>query len=164
MSGTLQSTSVKVISNSNKSALYKTYNIITSVDIVRNILNWNNWLNTKWWQGKLYVNWNLILDMDNRSNDLYKHVCTQHKNHSFMTSKFFDDVSPFVNIFDSEKIDANWYDGWLRGMMFDNSGNEIMLNHQFNTGNATYTHYIFVVILKAFYFLNGEVSLVPFVN
>lgn len=62
--------------------------------------------------------------------------------------------------------DENTYEGSLKGKTFDNSGNEILINHQFNTSASLqpYTHYIFAVILKAVYFLNGEISLVPFVN
>lgn len=162
--GSYQSTSVKVISNSLKSSLYKTYNLITAADIVKNVLNSNNLGGVKWTWGKLYVNADLILDLNVTQWDDYKHVTTQHKNHSFINSQFFYDVSPFVNVFDSEPINENTpYDGSLKGKTFDNSGNEILINHQFNTAWNNYNHYIFAVILKAYYFLNGEISTSPFI-
>lgn len=165
--GSYQWTSVKVISNSVKAALYKTYNLICFEDRVKNKLNSNNIGGIKWTQGKLYVNADLILDLNVLTNDDYKHVTTQHKNHSFISQQFFNDVSPYVNVFDSNPItDEETYDGWLKGKSFDNSGNEILINHQFNmtSADSVFNHYIFAVILKAVYFLNGEISLVPFQN
>lgn len=150
LTGTYQNTWVKVIWNSLKASLYKTYNLIAIWDLVTNLLNSNNYNSVKWTSGKLYVNSDLILDLNNQFSDTYKHVTTQHKNHWFMSYQFFDDVSPFVNLFDSESInDKSPYDGSLKGKWFDNSGNEILINHQFNTPNAgttTYTHYIFAVV------------------
>lgn len=60
LTGTYQNTWVKVIWNSLKAALYKTYNLITMEDIVKNKLNSNNIDEAKWTTGKLYVNADLI--------------------------------------------------------------------------------------------------------
>lgn len=149
---TYQATSIKVIWNWNKWALYKTYCVLTCSDIVGNIFNWNNNSNAynnnvyKWSNFKLYVNTNLILDLNARQGDDYKHVTSQHTNHSFSSTRFFYDVSPVVNVFDSNTIgDESNYDGSLKGLLFDNSNNELMLQHQFNTANNAYTHYVFAI-------------------
>ena len=60
LTGTYQNTWVKVIWNSLKAALYKTYNLITMEDVVKNKLNSNNIGDVKWTTGKLYVNADLI--------------------------------------------------------------------------------------------------------
>lgn len=60
LTGTYQNTWVKVIWNSLKAALYKTYNLITMEDVVKNKLNSNNIGEAKWTTGKLYVNADLI--------------------------------------------------------------------------------------------------------
>lgn len=163
---TSSQSSVKVISNSNKASLYKTYCVIMQLDApgrINNSYNMNG--TTTYTYCRLYVNWNLILDLDPTKLQDYKHLTTQHKAHSFCSLGFWYEISPIVNIYDASPVDDEpIYKNEMKGLPFDNSGNEILINHQFTTTNTALTHYVFAILLKAIYILNGEVSLVPFVN
>lgn len=169
LSGTLQSSSVKIISNSLRAKLYKTYcglfraDTLSAQNSCMNYLAENLAGGAIWTNGRLYLNSDLILDLNSTTGEDYGHVISQFKNNSFPTRNTFYNISPFANIFDSQlSTDDEVYNNDLKGVSF-NSGNEILLNHQFNCVAGSYTHYIFGIVLKSIYMLNGDFSYIPFV-
>lgn len=169
LTGDYQATSVKIVSNNPRSKLFKTYCGLMKADAVGLQKRFNNLTGVNacggavWTSGRLYINSDMILDLDSTKGEDFKHVVTQHKNHSFKTRQTFYHFSPFCNVFDTHPLDevTEIYDNTLKGYNFS-SGSEIAINHQFNCVAAQYTHYIFAVIIQPIYLKDGDISLSPF--
>jgi hypothetical protein len=136
--------------------------------------------NPKYNQVQLYVNSNQIVNFDTNLNQDMSYVDHMFKNHSFNSNLAFKNISPFVYVFSTKKIENNLTDGnLLDGCVFP-SGGEITLNILYNCVNSAatsdtaayivnpfnntgYNHNIFTITKKKIYLKQGKFSYVPFV-
>jgi hypothetical protein len=182
---------VKVVNNS--SADSRLYMVLSSLTNTKNALNTytiNNMSNynftssglsnPKYNQVQLYVNSNQIMNLDVNLNQDMAYVDTMFKNHSFNSNLAFKNISPFVYVFSTKKINDNLCDGnLLDGCVFPQGG-EITLNILYNCvksvanqdtnefvvnpyENSTYNHNIFTITKRKIYMKDGKFSYVPFV-
>lgn len=181
---------VKVVNNSSAdSRLYMVLSCLTntknanSTYTINNMSNYNitssGLANPKYNQAQLYINSNLILNHDVNLNQDMNYVDQMFKNHSFNSNLAFKNISPFVYVFSTKKIENNLTDGnLLDGCVFP-SGGEITVNILYNCvatvatsdtqefvvnpfGNSTYNHNIFTVTKRKIYMKDGKFSYVPF--
>jgi len=182
---------VKVVNNSSAdSRLYMVLSSLTntknanSTYTINNMSNYNittsGASNPKYNQVQLYVNSNQIVNLDVNLNQDMAYVDTMFKNHSFNSNLAFKNISPFVYVFSTKKIENNLCDGnLLDGCVFP-SGGEITLNILYNCvasaglgdtsewvvnpyQNTTYNHNIFTITKRKIYMKDGKFSYVPFV-
>lgn len=181
---------VKVVNNSTPDArLYMVLSCLTNTKnaantyAINNMSNYNittsGKSNPKYNQIQLYVNSNQILNLDTNLNQDMAYVDTMFKNHSFNSNLAFKNISPFVYVFSTKKIEDNLTDGnLLDGCVFPQSG-EITLNVLYNCvasvatedtsefvvnpyQNTNYNHNIFTITKRKIYLKDGKFSYVPF--
>jgi len=182
---------VKVVNNSSAdSRLYMVLSSLTNTKNANNTYTINNMSNynittsglsnPKYNQVQLYVNSNQIMNLDVNLNQDMAYVDTMFKNHSFNSNLAFKNISPFVYVFSTKKINDNLCDGnLLDGCVFPQGG-EITLNILYNCvksaatsdtnefvvnpyENSTYNHNIFTITKRKIYMKDGKFSYVPFV-
>jgi hypothetical protein len=182
---------VKVVNNSSAdSRLYMVLSSLTNTKNAANTYTINNMSNynitssglsnPKYNQVQLYVNSNQIVNLDCNLNQDMAYVDTMFKNHSFNSNLAFKNISPFVYVFSTKKINDNLCDGnLLDGCVFP-SGGEITLNILYNCvasiapndtnefvvnpyQNSTYNHNIFTITKRKIYLKSGKFSYVPFI-
>ena len=116
------------------------------------------------------------MNLDTTLNQDLSYVDNIFENHSFNSLLSYKNLSPFVYVFSTKKIDNNKFDGnLLDGVVFPQNG-EITLNILYNciaatnqtdivnsTNQSSFNHNIYTITKRKIWMQGGKFSYVPFV-